>query len=81
MLTGVEVDNPSEALAIVSFPLDLLKAIISIPATALAIKVQNYAAEQNLNDSQTKLLQSQISLLQAQAAAQQARAGQQMLAQ
>jgi hypothetical protein len=68
MLTGVTISNPSELLASINLPGDILKALLSIPASILTFKVQQIAAQQGLTDAEAKAIESQITLLQQQAA-------------
>ncbi len=72
MLTSLDVESPSEILAIVSLPVDMLKALLAIPASVLTFKVQQLQAEQGWTDAQAKAIQSQIELQQKNAALQQA---------
>ncbi len=62
MLTSVAIENPSELLAAVEFPLEILKAIIAVPAELLTFKVENYNAQTNAYAAQTKLLEALIEL-------------------
>ncbi|MGE3906354.1 MAG: hypothetical protein AB7F36_10400 [Reyranellaceae bacterium] len=73
VLTGIEVDKPSELLAIVSLPVDLLKAIVSIPAELLTIKVNNAEGEKKLTAAEVELLKLQIDLLKQKQALEDAR--------
>ena len=73
VLTGIEVDKPSELLAIVSLPVDLLKAIVSIPAELLTIKVNNAESEKKLTAADVELLKLQIDLLKQRQALEDAR--------
>jgi hypothetical protein len=63
VLTGIEVDKPSELLAIVSLPVDILKAIASIPGEILSVKIKQLSDEKGLTSAQVELLKSQIDLI------------------
>ena len=63
VLTGIEVDKPSEVLAAVSLPVNILKAIASIPAELLTFKVTNVNAEKSLTAAEVELLKQQIELI------------------
>jgi hypothetical protein len=67
LLTEVSIDRPSTALAIVSLPIDILKALISIPAEIVKLRV-DYSTQQTAEvTQQTKLLEAQLALLKAEA--------------
>lgn len=61
VVTKVDLNKPSEILNCLSIPLDVGKAIASVPGALLTIKV-------NQAESEIKYLQAQKSLLEAQAA-------------
>lgn len=63
VLTQIDVDKKSEMLAIVSLPVDILKAIASIPAELLNVKVTQLGNEQKLTQAQIDLLKAQIELI------------------
>jgi hypothetical protein len=63
VLNGIEVDKPSELLAIVSLPVDVLKSIASIPGEILSVKVKQLSDEKGLTAAQSDLLKAQIDLI------------------
>jgi hypothetical protein len=63
VLNGIEVDKPSELLAIISLPVDVLKTIASIPAEILSVKVKQISDERGLTSAQVELLKAQIDLI------------------
>jgi hypothetical protein len=63
VLTGIEVDKKSELLQIVSLPVDILKAIASIPGEVLSVKVKQLTDENKLTTAQAELLKAQIELI------------------
>lgn len=63
VLNGIEVDKPSELLAIVSLPVDVLKTIASIPGEILSVKVKQLSDEKGLTNAQVELLKAQIELI------------------
>lgn len=63
VLTGIEVDKPSELLAIVSLPVDILKAIAAIPGEILTVKIKQLSDEKGLTAAQVELLKAQIDLI------------------
>jgi hypothetical protein len=65
MLSKVNVDKPSEALAALSVPVDALTAIIAIPAQLLTLRIANAQNTTSLYDNQVKLLEAQTKLIKA----------------
>jgi hypothetical protein len=63
VLTGIEVDKKSELLQIVSLPVEILKAIASIPGEVLSVKVKQLTDENKLTTAQADLLKAQIELI------------------
>src|SRR5262249_17499160 len=63
VLTGIEVDKPSEVLAVLQLPVDILKAIASIPGEILSVKVKQLSDEKGLTAAQSELLKAQIELI------------------
>lgn len=64
MLTEVKLAVPSSALGFMSIPIDIAKAIASIPAEILKVKLDLSSKEASVVDSQKKLLESQETLRQ-----------------
>ena len=63
VLTGVEVEKQSELLAIVSLPVDILKAIASIPGEILSVKIKQLSDEKGLTAAQSDVIKAQIDLI------------------
>lgn len=76
VLTGVEVDKPSELLELVSLPVNILKAIAAIPGELLSVKVKNIEDEKKLTAAEVELLKAQIELLKQKQALEDARKAQ-----
>ena len=68
VLTGTEVDKPSELLAGFSLPVEVLKAIVSIPAELLNFKITEMKAETGLTTEEVNALKAEIELLKQQQA-------------
>lgn len=63
VLTTIDVEKPSELLAAISLPVDVLKVIASIPAELLSIKVKQISDEKSLSSAQVEMLKLQIELI------------------
>lgn len=63
MLKQVDIQKPSEALAIASLPVEILKAIVAIPAELIQLKIDTTDRDQKLIDAQKNLIESQRQLL------------------
>jgi hypothetical protein len=63
VLTGIDVDKPSELLAAISLPVDVLKVIASIPGEILSVKVKQLSDQNNLSAAQVKMLELQIDMI------------------
>lgn len=63
VLLGMDVEKPSELLAGITLPVEVLKVIASIPAELLSIKVKQVSEEKNLSAAQVELLKMQIDLI------------------
>lgn len=72
MLSGVRLNSPSDFLAYVSLPADLLKAIAAIPASVLTFRVDQIAAEKGVTAAEVEAIEAQIELLAKKAALQEA---------
>ncbi len=57
------MDKPSELLAGISIPVDVLKVIASIPGEILSVKVKQLQDQNSLSDAQVKLLTLQIEMI------------------
>lgn len=63
ILQKVNTTKPSEALAIATLPVEVLKAVVSIPAELVQFKIDTTDDEQKLVDAQKKLIDTQKQLL------------------
>ncbi len=63
VLLGIDVDKPSELLAAISLPVEVLKVIASIPAEMLSIKVKQVSDEKSLSAAQVEMLKLQIDMI------------------
>jgi hypothetical protein len=72
-LVNFGINRPSEGLAYVSVPADILRAVVSIPAELVQLKVDYSSKETALAKAETEYLKAQIDLLAAQQAAEAAR--------
>jgi len=68
MLVEVSVDKPSMAAAIASIPVEILKALVSIPASIIKLRVDYETQSASLVNSQANVLKAQVDLLNAQKA-------------
>ena len=68
MLVEVAVDKPSMAAAIASIPVEILKALVSIPASMIKLRVDYETQSASLVNSQANVLKAQVDLLNAQKA-------------
>jgi hypothetical protein len=78
MLKDIDLHNPSEVLAFIQIPIDVAKAIVSIPSAMLDFKVTNIEADTKLLTAQKDNLDLQRQLIETQnkfAAAQNAEKG------
>lgn len=69
MLTEYETDRPSPALAIINIPVEVLKAVVSIPAQIVQFRYDNTKAQTDLINQQKALADAITALAAAQAAA------------
>lgn len=63
VLTGIEVDKPSELLAGISIPVEVLKTIASIPGEILSLKVKGMEAEKSLTQNEAEIIKQQIEII------------------
>lgn len=66
LLKQVDITKPSEALEIVSLPVEILKAIVAIPAELIQLKIDTTNKEKTLLDAQSSHIETQLKLLEAQ---------------
>ncbi len=67
MLTELSLDQPSGVVAIASLPVDILKALMSIPAELIKLKVDYSSQQTAQTEQQAKLIEAQLKLLKLQA--------------
>ncbi|WGJ16080.1 hypothetical protein QEV83_07510 [Methylocapsa sp. D3K7] len=67
VVTSYDLNKPSEVLGCLQIPLDVGKAILSVPGSLLTIKTERLKDEGAYLDAQTALLTAQANLLAAQA--------------
>ena len=75
LIQTVVINQQSTVLAIASLPLTVLKAILSVPAELLTLKVTNVNAQGNLVQGQANLLTQMKALIDAQEGLDKARRG------
>ena len=63
MLTESDIDRPSSVAGFVDIPINIAKALVSIPAALLDLKITNTKKESSVADEQLKLLKKQQELL------------------
>jgi len=68
MLGGTDVTKPSQFLAGVSIPTQLLGQLLQIPSNILTFRVQQIEAQQSLSAAQTSLMNQLVAQIQAQQA-------------
>lgn len=66
MPVELSIDKPSELVAFSSLPLDLAKAVISVPASLIKVRVDYDSQATALAEGRLKLLNAQIALKKAQ---------------
>ena len=65
MLTKISVDKPSEALAAVEIPLDILENIIKLPTELIQLKIDTSEKQAVSLEKQKALIEAQQSLIEA----------------
>ena len=66
MLVEMSMDKPSTGLALASLPVDILKALVSIPASILKLRVDYETQSAAVVTQQANVLKAQLELLEAQ---------------
>lgn len=66
MLTKADLDNPSEALAFIQIPINVAKAIVSIPSAMLDFKTRRIVSDNNVLKAQKENLDLQKNIIEAQ---------------
>lgn len=66
MPTELSLDEPSALAAVAGLPVDIVKALVSIPGEIIKLRVDYSTQEKAELDGQVKLIEAQISLLKAQ---------------
>jgi hypothetical protein len=74
ILTGIDVDKPSEALGFINIPVEVLKTLVAIPGELLTIKLKQMQDEGALSKAEAESLKQQLEVIKAQQALDQARA-------
>jgi hypothetical protein len=69
LVKSVSIQKPSSVLAAVSLPLSVMKAILSVPAELLQLKITNVTDETNLAKAEKDKLDALDALLKAQSSA------------
>jgi hypothetical protein len=59
-------DRPSQAVAVARLPVEIMKAIVEVPASILKLRVDYDSTANALTDAETKALKAQLDLLKAQ---------------
>lgn len=60
MLTKIDVNKPSQLIAGLQIPLDIVKELASIPADILTLRIKQYQDEGSLTKAQVELLSQEI---------------------
>lgn len=60
MLTKIDVNKPSQLVAGLQIPLDMVKELASIPADLLSLRIKQFQDEGNLTKAQVELLTQEI---------------------
>lgn len=76
MPISFNVDRPSQAVAIARLPVDIMKAIVEVPASILKLRVDYDSNANALTEAELKSLKVQLDLLKAQQALDEARSAQ-----
>ena len=74
MLSDYSADEPSEVATVASIPVDVAKAIVSVPAEILQLRVNYDNQAAALINARASELQAQLALVEAQRALEAARA-------
>ncbi len=73
MPVEMSIDQPSQAAAVARLPVEILKAMVEVPASILKLRVDHDNQGAALIEAQSKQVQAQIDLLKAQQALQDAK--------
>lgn len=73
MPISLSAEQPSQLVAVSRIPIDILKAIVEVPASILKLRVDYDSQAAALVDAQTKQIKAQLDLLKAQQALEDAR--------
>jgi len=68
LINSVQINEPSTALALVSLPLTVLKAILQVPAELLSLKITNVTDQASLLQQQANVMTQMKALIDAQKA-------------
>jgi hypothetical protein len=67
VLTKFELTKPSEVLAFIQIPIEMLKAIAAIPASMLQVRIDQFTKERQLSTAEREALEAQAALARARA--------------
>jgi hypothetical protein len=63
ILTQIKVDKPSEVLAALDIPLDILKAVVSVPTEIIKFKIDYSSQNKNLYEAQKQEIEAKDALI------------------
>ncbi|MFP6740060.1 MAG: hypothetical protein VCD33_00285, partial [Alphaproteobacteria bacterium] len=63
MLRKIDIDKPSEALAAIQIPIDIVNAIVAIPAELIQFKIDTSGQSEELHEAQIGELMAREDLL------------------
>jgi hypothetical protein len=63
VLTEIHIEKPSEALAFMEIPLTIAKAILSVPAELIQLKINYSSRDKELHDARKAELEAKQALL------------------
>ncbi len=63
VLTGIEIDKPSELLAGISVPVEILKTIASIPGEILSLRIKGMEAQKSMTQTEAEIIKQQIEVI------------------
>lgn len=66
MLTELSLEQPSTLAAVAVLPVEILKALVSIPAELIKLRIDYSSQEKSEIEGQVKIIEAQIALLKAQ---------------
>ena len=66
MPVSYQTDRPSQAVAVARLPVEIMKAVVEVPASILKLRVDYDSTANALTDAEVKSLKAQLDLLKAQ---------------